>query len=119
MKNKKLNTNQKLLSEIIEIVTQGKPQIAQAINIRLIATYWHIGKQINEYILKHKRTDYGKQILQSLSTGLTKEYGKGWSAKQLRHCLRFAETFPDIKIISKLWRQSNWSHFKTTYLKIY
>ena len=43
---------------------------------------------------------------------LTEEYGKGWSAKQLRHCLRFAETFSDFQIVSALWRQLSWTHFK-------
>jgi hypothetical protein len=43
---------------------------------------------------------------------LTAEYGKGWSEKQLRHCLRFSEVFPDEQIVSTLWRQFSWSHLK-------
>jgi predicted nuclease of restriction endonuclease-like (RecB) superfamily len=53
-----------------------------------------------------------------LSVELTKEYGRGWSEKQLRHCLRFAETFADFEIVSALQRQLSWTHFKTIiYLK--
>ncbi len=33
--------------------------------------------------------------------------------KQLQLCLRFAETFNDFKIVSALWRQLTWTHFKT------
>ena len=40
-------------------------------------------------------------------------YGKGWSEKQLRHCLHFAETFPDEQIVSALRRQLSWIHIKT------
>jgi hypothetical protein len=67
--------------------------------------YWQIGKRINEEILQNKRAAYGKEIVHTLSTQLTVEFGKGWSEKQLRHCLRFAEIFPDQEIVSSLWRQ--------------
>ena len=54
----------------------------------------------------------------SLSRNLTEEYGKGWSEKQLRHCLRFAETFSDKEILYALSRQLSWTHFRTImYLK--
>jgi len=43
---------------------------------------------------------------------LTEKHGRGWSAKQLRHCLRFAETFPDHSIVSALRRQLSWTHLK-------
>jgi predicted nuclease of restriction endonuclease-like (RecB) superfamily len=49
----------------------------------------------------------------TLSQQLTQTYGKGWSEKQLRHCLHFAETFPDEQIVSALRRQLNWTHIKT------
>jgi len=44
---------------------------------------------------------------------VTDAYGKGWSQKQLLHCLRFAETFTDEQIVSALRRQLNWTHIKT------
>lgn len=49
---------------------------------------------------------------------MTEEYGKVWSEKQLRHCLRIAETFPDKEIVYALSRQLSWTHFRTImYLK--
>jgi predicted nuclease of restriction endonuclease-like (RecB) superfamily len=49
---------------------------------------------------------------------LTTRYGKGFSAKTLRHMMRFAEAFPNEHIVSTLWRQLGWSHFKEIlYLK--
>ena len=44
---------------------------------------------------------------------LTQAYGKGWSERQLRHCLYFVETFPDEQIVSALRRQLTWTHIKT------
>ncbi len=93
-------------------------KVAQTVNIGLTATYWNIGKRINDDVLKNKRAEYGKQIVVTLSRQLMDEYGQGWSTKQLQHCLHFADTFPDFRIVSTLWRQLSWSHFKEiVYLK--
>ena len=63
-------------------------------------------------------SDLGKEVVKSLSRNLTEEYGKGWSEKQLRHCLRIAETFPNKEILYALSRQLSWTHFRTImYLK--
>jgi predicted nuclease of restriction endonuclease-like (RecB) superfamily len=75
--------------------------------------YWQIGRRINQEVLKEQRAEYGRQIVVSLARQLETEYGKGWSEKQLRHCLRFAETFPDEEIVSALRRQLSWTHIKT------
>ena len=74
--------------------------------------YWQIGKRINIEILNEQRAEYGKLVVATLSKQLTETYGIGWSEKQLRHCLRFAEVFPDSEIVSTLWRQLSWSHLK-------
>jgi predicted nuclease of restriction endonuclease-like (RecB) superfamily len=115
----KLDTSNRLFADIKEIIEQGKQQVAQAVNVGVTATYWNVGKRINEDVLDFKRAEYGKQILQTVSAKLTSEFGKGWSEKQLRHCLRFAETFPELEIVSALWRQLSWTHFKSLmYLKL-
>ena len=64
-------------------------------------------------VLKYSRAKYGKEIVQALSAQLTKEYGKGYSKQNLLHMCRFNEVFPDFQIVSTLWRQLTWSHFKT------
>jgi len=112
MSNLSEYNSEKLFSDIKLIVDENRQQLANAINTVLTSTYWYVGKTINSDILNHKRAEYGKQVLLKLSEKLTHEYGKGWSVKQLQHCLRFAETFPNLEIVSALWRQLSWSHFK-------
>jgi predicted nuclease of restriction endonuclease-like (RecB) superfamily len=75
--------------------------------------YWQIGSKIKTNILQNKRAEYGKEIVKQLSADLTAEYGNGWSEKHLRHCLRFAETFPDVQIVSAVQRQLTWTHIKS------
>ena len=74
--------------------------------------YWQIGKRINEEILQNQRAEYGKEIVSALSEQLTIDYGSGWSKRQLHHCIRFAEVFPDFEIVHTLCSQLSWSHLR-------
>ena len=72
-----------------------------------------MAQRVNDEVLQNNRAEYSKQIVVSLARQLEIEYGKGWSEKQLRHCLRFAETISDFQIVSALRRQLSWTHIKT------
>ena len=85
--------------------------VAVTVNAALTMLYWRIGKRINEEILKGGRAEYGKEIVVSLARQLEADYGRGFSEKSLRHMLRFAEAFPDDRIVSALMRQLSWTHF--------
>ncbi len=98
------NNNPHLFEDIKQLIDEARNKVAQTVNIGLTATYWNIGKRINDDILKNKRAEYDKQIVATLSRQLMNEYGKGWSTKQLQHCLHFAETFLGFEIVSILWR---------------
>ena len=107
-----------LFSEIKQLIEEARQNVAVAVNATTTLLYWNVGERINREILGNKRAEYGKEIVKSLSKNLTEEYGKGWSEKQLRHCLRIAETFPDKKILYALSRQLSWTHLRTImYLK--
>ncbi|MDO9096590.1 MAG: PDDEXK nuclease domain-containing protein [Candidatus Methanoperedens sp.] len=112
-RNEVLDVNSSLYSDIKKLIEETRYGVAQTINAGITAMYWNIGKKINDDILRNKRAEYGKQIIELLSKQLTEEYGAGWSTKQIRHCLRFVETFPDFKNVSSVWRQLSWTHFKT------
>ncbi|MDD2889338.1 MAG: PDDEXK nuclease domain-containing protein [bacterium] len=101
-----------IFQEIKELILQTKNKVAIAINSELSLLYWQIGKKISNEILKDKRAEYGQKIIVELAKRLTQEYGKGWSEKQLRHCLRIAETFSDETILSAVRRKLSWTHIK-------
>ncbi|MEQ1517435.1 MAG: PDDEXK nuclease domain-containing protein [Usitatibacteraceae bacterium] len=80
--------------------------------------YGHIGQRIRSEVLNNERAEYGEQIVLTLSSQIQADYGRGFSAKNLRHMLRFAECYPDVQIVSTLSRQLAWSHFlELIYLK--
>jgi len=107
-----------LLGDIRKLIEETRSAVARTVNTGLTMLYWRIGKRINEELLKGKRAEYGEEIVSTLSRQLTVEYGSGFAAKNLHHMMKFAETFPDEGIVSTLWRQLSWSHFKEIlYLK--
>ena len=112
MVNKPQNTNY-LFSEIKQLIEKARQTVAVAVNAATTILYWNIGRRVNNEILENKRAEYGKEVVKMLSQELTQEYGKGWSTQHLRHCLRFAETFPDKEILYALSRQLSWTHFRT------
>jgi predicted nuclease of restriction endonuclease-like (RecB) superfamily len=106
-------SGQELFGEIRSLIDSAKQRAAIAINAEITLLYWQVGHRIQSEILQDKRAEYGKQIIVQLSQQLTKTYGRGWSSKQLRHCVQLAEAFPDEQIISTLRRQLSWTHLKT------
>ena len=53
------------------------------------------------------------EIVKELSQRLSERYGKGWSEKTLRHCLRAAETFTEEEIVYAVRRQFSWTHLRS------
>jgi len=60
-----------------------------------------------------KRAEYGAQIVSALGRQLTSEYGRDFSAKNLRHMMTFFDAFQDEQIVSALRRQLSCPHFKS------
>jgi len=61
--------------------------------------------------LAQERTEYGKQIVATVSRQLTKEYGKGFTRTALFRMLQLVERFPDLKTVTALSQHLSWSHF--------
>ena len=104
--------NDLLISDVKTLIISAKENVAISVNAALSMLYWNVGTRINETILNGKRADYGKQIILSLSKALVLEFGDGWGEKQLRQCMQFADTFPEISIVYTLCRQLSWSHLR-------
>ena len=105
--------NPQLLGDIRQLIEQSQRQLAIAVNSALSLLYWHVGARIQREVLQGGRAAYGERIVSALARQLESDYGRGFSAKNLRHMLRFAEAFPDKRIVSAARRQLSWTHFKT------
>lgn len=86
--------------------------VARAVNAGLVTLYWEIGARIRKDILMEKRAEYGERIVHALSAQLEKEFGRGFTRRNLFNMIRFAEVFPDPKIVHALRAQLGWTHFR-------
>ena len=108
----------KLLCDIQQMIEEARAAVAVTVNAGLTMLYWRIGGRVGQEILKGSRAEYGEEIVSTVSRQLEMEYGSGFSAKNIRHMIRFADVFPDVQIVSTMSRQLSWSHFKEIiYLK--
>lgn len=101
-----------LLADLRELIVQARRQVAQTVNAGLTLLYWHIGTRIRRDLLKEKRAEYGAKILQAVSAKLVTEFGRGYSERNLANMIRFAEAFPDPRILHTLCAKLGWSHFR-------
>ncbi len=100
-----------LLGDVRTLIVQAREQTARAVNSALVGLYWHIGRRIRQDVLHEERAGYGEEIVSSLASQLTLEFGRGYTEKGLRRMMQFAEQFPDEQIVATLSRQLSWSHF--------
>ncbi|MDO9302266.1 MAG: PDDEXK nuclease domain-containing protein, partial [Anaerolineales bacterium] len=104
-------TPKKLVTDIQSILNTARQKSYSAVNFAMVEAYWKIGRRIVEEEQKGKgRADYGTQLIKSLSDSLTGEFGKGFSAANLRSFRQFYLTFPDVEICYTLCSKLSWSH---------
>ena len=97
--------------EIKEILNKARNQVYKKINNIMTTTYFEIGKRIVEQEQKGKtRAEYGKSLLKTLSSELTKEFGKGFSVRNLEQMRKFYLVFQKTKTVSAKFELS-WSHY--------
>lgn len=109
----RIEPEKQLFGDVRRLIDEAKGRVAVTVNAELTWLYWQIGRRIRADVLLSKRAEYGKQIIAGLAQQLTEAYGRGWSQKQLHHCLRFAESIQDEEIVSALRRQLSWTHIKS------
>ena len=101
-----------LISDSRSLIETARHHVAVAVNAGLTILYWQIGSRIRQDILKEKRAEYGREIVVTLSRQLAVEYGRGFSRRNLFNMIRFAEVFPDERIMHALSAQLTWTHFR-------
>ena len=78
-----------LISELICLIENTKKQVISQANSSLTVLFWNVGKIILTHNLKHKRAEYVKQILVTVSRELVAKYGQNYEEKNLRRMIQF------------------------------
>lgn len=107
----KLPASTSLLNDISQLIEKVRTHVAHFANSSLVMLYWQIGHRINQYVLKNERAEYGEQVINSLSSELSLQYGSGFDRPNLSRMTQFARLYSDHQICATLSQQLSWSHF--------
>jgi predicted nuclease of restriction endonuclease-like (RecB) superfamily len=127
--------SENLFEKIVNLVESSRKQVASAVNLTMVYTYFQIGKMIVEEEQSGRlRAEYAKYVLKDLSLKLSGKFGKGFSERNLRNMRQFfiayapsqiQQTSPDgLQITEKetdmIWQKASakwpqftlgWSHY--------
>ena len=91
------NTYRQFSEDICHLLENARKSAGRAVNVILTASYWEIGRRIVEFEQKgKKRAKYGSELLQQLSSDLTKKFGRGFSERNLQQ----------MRLFYTLWQKS-------------
>ena len=89
------------LNKIKETIRNNQNKAIAVVNSAMIMTYYEIGTIINQ------RKAWGSEYIKNLADDL-KEYGKGYSKRNLEYMARFAYEFTSYEIAHQLGAQIPW-----------
>ena len=89
------------LQEIKEAIRTNQNKAMVVVNSAMIMTYYEIGTIIN------KRKTWGSKYIKNLANDL-KEYGKGYSERNLQRMVFFSKTFKKYEILPQVGAQITW-----------
>ena len=102
-------TNNNLYTEVKNILDLARSRVNTVINFAMVEAYWSIGKLIVEQQGGEERAEYGKSLIAELSQQLTLDYGKGFTATNLKYMRQFYLTFQNRHALRD---QLSWTHYR-------
>ena len=80
--------------QVFSILNAARDKAYTAVNFAMVEAYWEIGKSIVDEQGGEERAKYGEALLNALAIRLTKDFGKGFEARELRKMRQFYLAFP-------------------------
>lgn len=101
---------QSFITDIRQIIQTARSEAVRSVNHALTMMYWHIGQRVVEEEQQGEaRAKYKDYLIKNLAIALEKEFGSGFSSRQLELMRQFYLTFP---IANALSSQLTWTHYK-------
>jgi predicted nuclease of restriction endonuclease-like (RecB) superfamily len=86
-----------ILTDVVELLEIARRTSARAVNTVMVSAYWQIGRRIIEFEMRGKqRAEYGEQLIDHLSAGLTARFGRGFSRRAVYQMRAFYQSYPPI-----------------------
>jgi len=103
------------LARVRAILQSARHQALQTVNAAMVQAYWQVGREIVEEEQRGQgRTEYGARLVEELAAGLTREYGKGFNARNLWYMKGVYQAFPNLgaEIVNAARSQLSWTHYR-------
>ncbi len=101
---------EELLHSLRELIQGARQKVLRAVDAVQVQTCWEIGRHIVEFEQGGSaRAEYGTRLLPILSKSLSREFGRGFDATNLRHMRAFYQAFP---IRDALRPELSWTHYR-------
>ena len=110
MKIVKTNLTEQFISDIRTIILSARESAIRSVDTVRVQMYWKLGERI--FIEEQKgqdRAEYGAYLLQNVALEIEKEFGSGFSVRQLERARQFYRTYP---IPTALRTQFNWYQYR-------
>ena len=100
--------SREFLKQVAQLLENARENVKTTVNLTMVYTYYEIGRKIVEEEQKGaNRAEYGRHLLAELSEYLTKGYGKGFSADNLKLMRRFYTVYAHDEIGETVFPQFN------------
>ncbi len=84
-----------IYGRVRDILEAARSNVARTVNTTQVVANWLVGREIvEEEQAGKRRAGYGDSLLTDLAKRLLKEFGKGWSVRQLEYCRNFYLEYP-------------------------
>ena len=99
-----------LLHALRELIQGARQKVLRAVDAVQVQTCWEIGRHIVEFEQRGAtRAEYGARLLPILAESLSRDFGKGFDASNLRYMRLFYQAFP---IRDALRHELSWTHYR-------
>lgn len=102
--------DEQFVSDIRNIIITARTTAIRSVDFERVKMYWKLGERI--FIEEQKgqdRAEYGAYLLQNVALEIEKEFGRGFSVRQLERARQFYRTYP---IATALRTQLNWYQYR-------
>lgn len=90
------SAEQAIFDRVVTILDEARQHVARTVNSAMVIAYWLIGREIVEQEQKgKKRAEYGRALIEDLSSRLTERYGKGYAPSSLWNMRQFYQTYSE------------------------
>ena len=100
---------QQFYEQIKKILFEARNKAYQTANFAMVEAYWNIGKSIVEQQDGEERAEYGARLIAELSKQMTADFGKGFTAANLKNMRQFYLTFPNGYALRS---ELSWTHYR-------